>query len=458
MPAWAALGVTNQVLDGFNQVPGPTNVAAAPPEATGVVFEDALTAPGAMTTSTCQTGRAGADFTAEGILIRVAGRCQETAQGAGVFALINPGRPVADAEVRIDFKAVAGQERARLAFGLRASGRGSDGYMLTLSLAEGIASLNRLTGTTGGILAQRSDALAMLSRSDWNSLAVRMQGPNIWVLLNEQLLLSASDSSYPGGGLYASLTRSGPIDDEQETSVLLRNLRLSRVASAPVAAPGAQPTAPVPSVPSLAPPPAVGATVYSDPTFSFFGSFTCPSGRNKAEPVGEGYILKVTGPCSGGASAARVGASPGGLIFPDGEIRFDFKLVSGRDRAQILLLFRITADESAGYFAAFAPAAGVVGLGSSSRVLVARSDVGGAFSLDDWNSVSIRASGSNMWVLVNDQLVAQAHDSESNRGELAIMLARLGDVNDTAESAAVLRNLRVSGLAEGDPDRVPHFE
>jgi hypothetical protein len=53
-----------------------------------------------------------------------------------------------------------------------------------------------------------------------------------------------------------------------------------------------------------------------------------------------------------------------------------------------------------------------------------------------------------LWVLPNDEPILAATDSSYRSGSVFIGLRRLGDPNDNQESAVVVRNLRVSALAE----------
>ena len=206
--------------------------------------------------------------------------------------------------------------------------------------------------------------------------------------------------------------------------------------------------------PGSNPPPDVGAMFFSDPTFSIFGSFKCPSGRNTSEPVGEGYILKVTGKCDDESTIALAFNWITDLLVPDGEVRFDFKVVTGHDRASVILGFR-TQSDFRDYEAAIVPGSGLAGLYRGDKLLAARRDLSSVISRDDWNTLAVRMRGSDLWLLVNDQLVLQANDSTYDRGHVSFALRRMGDINDSPETAAVLRNLRVSSLATGDPSRAP---
>src|SRR5262249_13204291 len=107
------------------------------------------------------------------------------------------------------------------------------------------------------------------------------------------------------------------------------------------------------------------------------------------------------------------------------------------------------------YQAAILPALGWGNLLQGETTLVVRKDLGSVLSRDDWNTVAVRARGNDLWILVNDQVVAQANNSKYDRGRIWFALRRMGDINDPPETAAVFRNLRISGLASGDPSRVP---
>jgi hypothetical protein len=210
------------------------------------------------------------------------------------------------------------------------------------------------------------------------------------------------------------------------------------------------------------PAPDIGPAIVADSTLATFPSFTCPTGRNKQEPVGEGYIFKVTGPCYEGAPVALALLKITDIVFRDGEVRFELKVVTGQERASFIVGFReqrpgieSSADN---YQAILLPGLGWATLFRGESALVVRKDLGSALSRDDWNTVAVRASGPNMWLLVNDQLVAQATDSAYDQGFFFFALRRTGELNDSAETAAVIRNIRISRLASGDPARAPAIQ
>jgi hypothetical protein len=79
-------------------------------------------------------------------------------------------------------------------------------------------------------LASRSDLVTEINQDDWNEYAIRLHGPNIWVLLNGKLILSAADGELTDGGLSFGVRRLGNVEDDVEAAVVLRNLRVSRLA------------------------------------------------------------------------------------------------------------------------------------------------------------------------------------------------------------------------------------
>jgi hypothetical protein len=207
-------------------------------------------------------------------------------------------------------------------------------------------------------------------------------------------------------------------------------------------------------------PPAVGDLIAEDSlTFpgAIPGSFNCPSGRSIGEFVGEGYILKVTGPCSESVRGAWVALPPiPDLVVPDGEIRFEAKVVSGHDRALVFMLFRGASDPPRGYDLSINPSRGAAILmkeqaGSAMVPLAIRTDLARQISRDDWNEYAIRLDGPNIWVLLNGEPILSASDGMSDRGWVTFGVERLGNPDDSAETAAVFRNLRISRLAPPPP-------
>ena len=179
----------------------------------------------------------------------------------------------------------------------------------------------------------------------------------------------------------------------------------------------------------------------------------CPTGRDVTEFVGEGFILKVAGRCRDEAPTAAI--QPPVIVyldFPDGEVRIEARAVSGQERVSFVLAVRGQTDAPGGYQAIMEPGRGVVALstfgGGQFTDLAQRGDLAGSMAPDGWNSLAIRARGSDLWVLVNDEPVLFASNADYARGAVRIALRRLGNPDDEPESAVVVRNLRVARLAE----------
>jgi hypothetical protein len=212
-------------------------------------------------------------------------------------------------------------------------------------------------------------------------------------------------------------------------------------------------------------PPAVGDLVMEDPlTGSSLAGYRTVSrnGRNVSEPVGEGRIIKVSGPTTSSTTQAALTDRINFVTVPDGEIRVEFKLVSGYERARIRLWFRDQGRETESYVAEVDPASGHIQLryysyAGPDQVLAERSELAELFSPDDWNTLAVRLRGNELWALIGETPVLWAADPRLSSGEVLLGLRRLGSTEDTEESAVVFRNLRVSALADGEPTRVPTY-
>ena len=212
------------------QTAGALRITGAPPAVGDVVLEDSLTARGVLSAGRCSTGRGLAEFVDEGYILKVTGKCREADGSPSIFPPGIPGLTVPDGEVRLEVKAVSGHDRVSFLFGIRQQPTLTDSYQVAVAPGMGVAVLTRTeSGQQPVILARRSDLAGRLVRDDWNSVAVRLQGQNLWVLLNDELILSAADPAYERGSVYVGLRRLGNPDDEPESAVVIRNLRVSRL-------------------------------------------------------------------------------------------------------------------------------------------------------------------------------------------------------------------------------------
>lgn len=227
------------------------------------------------------------------------------------------------------------------------------------------------------------------------------------------------------------------------------------------------------------PPPAVGATILEDPLLASAAipPATCPTGRAGWEYDEEGLRLRASGPCAPSFPVAGGGPTVRGLDFIDGEVRLEVKVVSGLERVRFNINTRQqpfppgppSLDNLAGSDSiATEPGLGQALIGRVGRPegFRTRSDLAGLLSADGWNTVAIRVQGPDFWLVVNDEPVLFTSDGSLERGTVAFSVLRLSegrgriedDPNDTTEVAVVVRNLRVSALADGDPARAPTYQ
>ena len=76
------------------------------------------------------------------------------------------------------------------------------------------------------IVASTQD-LGELDATDWNRLAVRLSGNQIWLLVNDAPLLHAADVLNQAGGIGIAVVREGNVDDGDEVAVTFRDLTLT---------------------------------------------------------------------------------------------------------------------------------------------------------------------------------------------------------------------------------------
>jgi hypothetical protein len=381
----------------------------------------------------------------EGYIIKVTGPCSPDSLDAGTGPSLFPGIDVSDDEIRLEFKAVSGPERASLDVFFRARVRDDgyyDSYVADVGL-NGNAMLVRLQGRADAlIMAARSDLTEHLKQGDWNTLALRLDGPNIWMLLNDEVVLSVADTTFDRGGIRIRVGRDGEISDTAESAVVFRNLRISRLALESDSTPP--------------PPQNAGATLVSDPLTEpgLFRPFQCPTGRGSGAFVDEGYQMKIAGGCSERSTAAEAAWRIPGVQFTDGEIRTEFKSIGDRERSVLSLMFRDETGEAPFEFYDVQ-----VQSGSRNLLVLSRSGPGeagqrdlvskridGLLLVDDWNRLAVRAQGPQLSVYLNEQVVLIAQDEHYASGSIRFSVLRSGPIEDDVESTVVLRNLQISRL------------
>jgi len=399
------------------------------PELGAVVVDDPLTATGVVRTTPCPTGRVGADFVPIGIRIKVTGRCSESSSAG--LRVIGRGLMMGDGDVTADVTVLEGIERARISLYVRdqAGPGNANGYRLSLEPARGRAEIRRTDGETGILLAERTDR-EPIPAGAWTRLALRVEGGRLWAIVNDEPIMSAADDTYASGTVSVATTRLGPVEDEAPTVAVWRNLRVTALASGDASrAPSYQPPAPPPAASAAAPspagafvppvgvPPQPGMVIVQDSPGQrglIPGGF-CRTGRGSGEVVDEGILLRTTGRCTEDSTAAQAGTRLPWLTVPDGELRFELKVVKGFSRAFLSILTRVTLDPpGGGYFFGINLAEGAAFVtrprtDQGSRTLTQRRDLARLLRPDDWNSVAVRMNGSSLWLILNDQPVLFGH-------------------------------------------------
>jgi hypothetical protein len=201
--------------------------------------------------------------------------------------------------------------------------------------------------------------------------------------------------------------------------------------------------------PELTAAPDVGAPVYAGPFTGpgLAATYRCSTGRNSAEIVGEGYMHKVSGRCQEGQNFSNAGSGAlKALQMGDGELRFEYKAVNGRDRLQLQARLRLQdhPSNSVGYVIVVQPGQGSVQLRRQSApndavTLDGRPGLADRLDTDDWVVISARALGPNLFVFLSDEPILAAYDTTFDRGSFQVATIRLGNIDDPAETAVVLR-------------------
>lgn len=234
--ALAALGLILAPGPGSSpsQAAGPAVQDVPPPPSLGATaLQSALTGPEVFEPGTCPTGAARGENVDEGFKLSVRGRCVSEASAANLPV---PGRQISvwDGDVALDFKVVSGVERAGVNVYARIKG---GTYMAAyLSLATGQAELFRREDGANTIVASTQD-LGELDATNWNRLALRLSGGQIWLLVNDVPLLYAADVLNQDGGIGVAVVREGNVDDQDEVAVVFRDLTLTALEGSPAEEP-----------------------------------------------------------------------------------------------------------------------------------------------------------------------------------------------------------------------------
>jgi hypothetical protein len=471
--------------------PAPDAVLAsqseAPPVGAAVVV-DGETAPGFLSSFNCTTGRGSAQREPEGLTFRVRGRCFEEYPQAGSHAWSH-GVSFIDGDISLEMQVVEGQDRAYFVLDGRVSPNGT-GYSVLWYPAGGVAQLT-VVGEEDDepVVLARATGLDVPAVGTWTRLSLRFQDTRIWALMDGKVVMFATDSTQERGGVALGAIRrpkllpgdqAGDDDepfsdiwsdiqlaDEESVAIVVRDLRISALANGPASrAPVLRVDAPeqprgvgVVSAPGT--PPRLGDVILADAldSSSLVPNSTCPSRRGSVVTVGEGLMLKSTGPCTPSAMPGWAHAALPGLTVPDGELRVEYKVTNGHQQAMVGIAARFV-NEYRTYYFMVVPATGVAAImkqASSERsMLTRRTDLRPVTARDGaWQQLAVRLHGHELWLLIDDLPVLRATDDAVDGGQAVLLTDRFGDRNDGQEIAVVFRNLQVSALADSADNRRP---
>jgi hypothetical protein len=230
---------------------------APPPQLGAVILEDPLTSAGVFPAASCPSGRSSARFGPDGLRLSVAGRCNDADQFSNIVVM-SQNVTVPDGEIRFEAQPEAGTDRVELLI-LGRQPEQFGGYGLHWVPASGNVQIRRYGSGPTQALAQRAGVASVSAPGERHALALRFQGSRIWALVDDQPVLMATDETFSAGRVALALTRTGPNEDTDEVSLLLRSLRISGLAGSPpdrlpTVRGAAQPTQPAaPAAPASAP-------------------------------------------------------------------------------------------------------------------------------------------------------------------------------------------------------------
>jgi hypothetical protein len=193
----------------------------APPTVAAGVFQSDLKDGRVFKPGKCPTISAGGDLISDGFRLVVIGPCFDDSTVADV-SVPAQSMSVGDGDVAMDFKVVDGGPLATISVYVRNKDRKLIGA--SINAASGTASLFQTVEDTTTTLASRTDIGDLVNPEDWNRLALRVSGTEVWLLLNDTPALYATDVLDQAGGVGI---REGAPDDDAGSIVAFRDLTLS---------------------------------------------------------------------------------------------------------------------------------------------------------------------------------------------------------------------------------------
>ncbi|MFN8522730.1 MAG: hypothetical protein U0821_06430 [Chloroflexota bacterium] len=410
------------------------------------LLAEELLAPGPRAMlGTCRSGRNGAGYDNGGITLRVTGRCADgddspnNAQVAAFFPAVN----LRDGEVSIEAKVIDGAERTRIQIAGRADVARYTGYLAYVEPLRGVAGIRRSdSGPEGSTLVEKSDLGQLAAEGEWLTLALRVRGNTLWLLVNGKLLVSATDGAFGDGIALIQTIRTGSSDDDRTSAAVFRNLRVHDLAD----------TSPQRASRVAGEPTPLGPPTRSDAAFADAARpDPCPSGRNSTESTTGGLRIHVTGKCVDDATTATIGVGVRDYVLRDGEVHIELRVEDLAERMGLEIWFREQESPATGYVMRLAPSTGyadiVRSLDGDLTGLIRRTDLRDRFEDGEWINIAVRVDGPRMWVLLGEETVLAAIDPSLQAGGVTFVARRFGSPDEEQRGVLSLRGLKLSPLA-----------
>lgn len=442
----AATGLETARADAW-PIAAPAPGSASAQEERLYVLQDPLTQAGIAQPGYSRTGRNSRHVSDEGLLLRVTGRYVDSSQDAAIGTEVL-GLTLPDGELRLRARVVHGAERATLLLLVRTQPDRQSEYEASFEPHGRRVRIAVRHGAEATTLAEATLTEDLVSQDGWNEFAVRVQGPHLLMLVNGQPVLSAWDESYERGRVWFALQRSGDLDDEEESAVVVRDLAVAAID-------GAEPA----RAPTYHPPPPVGPLAIDDP-LSQRGTLwgrRCATQKNAVDFVSDGYRVTLNGKCTPEAQDVGLGEVIRGLAFRDGEVRVELRPIANVGALRVRIYLRAESDLSGGYVAEYLPGRAEALIvkrdPGAPKFLARRTDLRGLAGPSEWTSLAVRLHRSQIWMLIDDRPVLWAVDDAYDGGKAFFWFVKPDRIEDPSDTVVVMRNLRVADLADAPPDR-----
>jgi hypothetical protein len=436
--------------------PAPAVRAQDEPPVVGDATETwSLATPGAFRAWTCMTSRNSSEYGPDGLSQSITGRCNLGAQSVGMRV---DARDVTlgDGEVSIGVRIPEGLPRARLALYARVQPDGARGYVVQWEPARGFMNLRKLqAGGASVSLAMRGD-LAHAQPDSWTRVGMIFDGPRIWVTLDGQAIMAASDEEHADGTIAVSTSRIGALESDVRVLSIWRDLRVAPL-TAGIAERG----------PRIKPPPApdpalvrheLREAVAQDDlrTGAVIQPTVCATGANTGTYSPDGLNIRVTGKCfDTSTTASMLGVQPD-VTIGDGEARVEFRVEDGWERARVSLWLLDPQPEGSLLGVSLVPSRRAIAIISDSpegpKILAEKTPIGARLSPNSWTSLAIQRHGDRVWAIVNDEAVLVADGASTTPGLAVPLVGRLGSPDDGDAVVATLRNFSATTIEGADPE------